>query len=499
MEDHPESGGPTVRAPPHSKDAETALIGGVLRGGKRPDVPPEAFYFPQHRLIWAALREIDSPDAVLLSTRLSEQRMLERAGGNGYIAHILDATTNISNNEAYAGIVLDRWGMRQRIAAARELSEAAFEQDDEALRETESKIAANGWAGARKPWRTASEIAPAGVDWIWRHWLPAGELTLFAAPGGSGKGTFWCHLCACMTNRAPWPDGKITDPVAVAVYSAEDDDRKELVPRLKLAGADLDMVFVLETIEEAYDPPPGVGMVVLDPIGIGFDGDGNAQTSVRPYLMRWAHRAQELDIAYIGVHHFGKYASTKTGAAARDLAIGSTAWVDCSRWCLMMARDRSDETASRILIRAKGNLGGVDYSFGGYRVHAETGDIGRDDRGRLIENKYVKRMEHVEGDADEMLFEALKPPSKDEDVGDNESANAILDVLTRLGGKALRTELVSECKHNGVGASTVQKWLPRLEESNRISYRLARGDEIPKGAKTAKIIELAEQEANPWR
>ena len=53
---------------------------------------------------------------------------------------------------------------------------------------------------------------------------------------------------------------------------------------------------------------------------------------MRAYLAPFNELARRTDAAVVGIHHCGKYANTKLGSRARDLAIGSTAWVDCCRW-----------------------------------------------------------------------------------------------------------------------------------------------------------------------
>ena len=499
MPDHPDAGGAPVpdalnlRAPPHSADAERALIGSVMVGADWSlvsHVKPPAFYLPQHRFVWEAVAAIagdgTTPDAVLVSERLAERQLLERVGGNAYIAELVDGNSGKRNAVKFADIVLDRAGWRERLRAANELQEAVLSGDAVAMRAIEAKMAANGWTGGDRPWTIASEIEMLGVDWLWHHWLPSGHFTLFAAPGGSGKGTFCCHLVACMTNRVPWPNGKITEPRPVAYYTAEDAPKQELMPRLVAAGVDTDAVFVLHTAEAALNPPKSVAMVIVDPVGAGFSGDGNAQTEVRPFVMQWTELAERLDIAVLGIHHFGKFASTKSSSAARDLAIGSTAWVDCSRWLLMMARDRSDEENSRILIRGKGNLGGVDYSHGAYRVRAEHVGLGTDRKGRIIENKRICGIEYVDADADESLFDALKPPSREESTADNDSAGEVMTMLRAAGGVLPRKRIIADAT---ASENTVDKWLQRLVDDGVIEKRRPEAQErVDLGVATSAVI-----------
>ena len=337
-------------------------------------------------------------------------------------------------------------------------------------------------------WRRAADIELRGVSWLMDRWLPAGALTLFAAPGGSGKGTMWCHLAACLTNRVPWPDGSVSEPVDVAVFTLEDDPGIELAPRLEIAGADRRRVFVLDKLTDAYELQPGeVGAIFLDPLSLSFTGE-ESQTNVRAYLTPFNELARRTDAAVVGIHHTGKYPNTKLGARARDLAIGSTAWVDCCRWVLMMAADYKIKGSPRMLIRAKGNLGGVDHSFGGYRVKGEECRYGVDSHGKPITNTRIQSVEYVEGNADELLFEALAAPSKSESTDKNVSAQAIMDILRDHGGVLSQPEIVLTAKEQyQLHPNTVTRWLPRLVKARKLWKRHSTNTELD-ALKDRKIV-----------
>ena len=320
--------------------------------------------------------------------------------------------------------------------------------------------------------RTADEIELRGVSWLWDRWLPQGALTLFAAPGGSGKGTWWCHLAACLTNRVPWPDGSVTEPARIAVFTLEDSPDIELCPRLEIAGADRSKVILLDKLTDAHQLLPGeVAAIFLDPLSLNFSGE-ESQTAVRAYLAPFNELARRTDAAVVGIHHTGKYPNTKLGSRARDLAIGSTAWVDCCRWVLMMCADFKLKGAPRMLIRAKGNLGGVDHSFGGYRIEGREVRYGVDPAGKTITNTRVKSVEYVEGNADELLFDALAAPSKSESTDKNDSAQAIMEIIRDRGGVLSQPEILATAKEEyGFHPNTMARWLPRLVKARKLWKR----------------------------
>jgi len=493
-------GSPHLKAPPFSLEAEQSVIGGIFLKPAAfdlvADLAVDDFHRPAHRIIWGVVREQMSPDSAFrdisdnltIKNELADKGLLEKAGGAEYLVEITEATPGPSNVRAYAAIVKEKARQRRVITTANDIADAAFANDDPGIATGIRKLVTVNATTTGKTKMT--DETPEGIEWIWDRWLPKAALVMLAAPGGSGKGTFWSYIVACATNRHPWPNGFVSEPMDVAVFSPEDDRRRELVPRLKLAGVDADRVHLCDTADIALASTE-CGMVILDPIAQAFAGDGNSAADVRPYIERFANHASQTGQIIIGVHHVGKYAASRKGAAARDLPIGSTAWVDVCRWLLMLARDRSDETGSRLLIRAKGNLGGVDFAQGAWRIHAEDGSLGNDEQGRPIRNKYVSRVEYVEGDADELFFDALESPHKNEESTEqNDTAQTILEVLESLGGRALRGPLVEACRQAGVSARSFDTWIKRLHERKKLIWRKAGIEELPKDAKYSMIAVL---------
>src|SRR3989344_5221416 len=92
----------SLRTPPHSVDAEKALLGAILL---KPDVMhdvsvtvyPESFYADKHRAIYEAVAAIfakgDPIDVVSLVTKLKANSSLERVGGAAYITELIETET----------------------------------------------------------------------------------------------------------------------------------------------------------------------------------------------------------------------------------------------------------------------------------------------------------------------------------------------------------------------------------------------------------------------
>ncbi len=129
-----------LRIPPHSLEAEMALLGSVML---RPDsmyeimdiVRPESFYFEKHRIIYEAMLELFGKhvpvDLLSLSTRLKEKEILERVGGTTFLSELSAMVPSSANIKHYAEIVMKKHIMRQLIEASEHLSHLGFNEAGE--------------------------------------------------------------------------------------------------------------------------------------------------------------------------------------------------------------------------------------------------------------------------------------------------------------------------------------------------------------------------------
>ena len=124
-----------LKVPPHSVEAEQALLGGLmldddawLRVADR--VTASDFYRPAHRVVFEVMAELadrnEAMDVITVSEALSARALLEKAGGNAYLAELTEGSAGAANVHAYAGIVQEQATLRRLIGVAGEISEAAF-------------------------------------------------------------------------------------------------------------------------------------------------------------------------------------------------------------------------------------------------------------------------------------------------------------------------------------------------------------------------------------
>ncbi len=132
------------RVPPHTPEAEQAVLGGILIKNSTLhnliDVLGEDdFYSPVHKAIYAACLELSrqsiAVDLVTLAEQLRKMGKLDEVGGNLYLAELASATVSASNALHHANIVRDKSVQRRLISAASEIISNVFEgaEDTEAL------------------------------------------------------------------------------------------------------------------------------------------------------------------------------------------------------------------------------------------------------------------------------------------------------------------------------------------------------------------------------
>jgi replicative DNA helicase len=131
-------------APPHSLEAEQALLGGLLLDAVAWDniadvVTREDFYRPDHQLIFEAIANLVGEgkpcDVVTVSQELERTGKLEGAGGLAYLSSIARDTPSAANVRAYGDIVRERSLLRQLIRAGTDIAAAVFNNNGETARD----------------------------------------------------------------------------------------------------------------------------------------------------------------------------------------------------------------------------------------------------------------------------------------------------------------------------------------------------------------------------
>ncbi|NKB35091.1 MAG: replicative DNA helicase [Pseudomonadales bacterium] len=124
-----------LKVPPHSVEAEQAVLGGLMIDNTEWDnvadvILPEDFYRAEHQLIFRVMTqqsEASSPiDVVTLVESLNSLNELENAGGLDYLSELAGNARGTANIHAYADIIRERAILRRLISVANNIADTGY-------------------------------------------------------------------------------------------------------------------------------------------------------------------------------------------------------------------------------------------------------------------------------------------------------------------------------------------------------------------------------------
>lgn len=312
------------------------------------------------------------------------------------------------------------------------------------------------------------------VRWVWQDRMPLGELCLIAGREGIGKSTFLAWLAAVITN-GNLPGIYQGEPRGVLYSATEDAYSYTIAPRMLAAGANLDLVYRIDVMED--EGPGGLilprdsrylpeiaeetkaAVLMCDPILSLVDDriNPNHGRELRKALEPLKRAAEAAGVAIPALVHFNK---------TRDVDVlsmfaGSRAWTEVARSALAIARDQNADEYTCVVSQVKNNLGRLDlpnltYTMDDVTLETEEGPnahIGR-----------VRWTGESETDAGEIL--ARRPtPTRDENRA--ASTNLILDWLDDY-GQAASPRQIADGLTGQVNYDNTRKILSRLVNTGEV-------------------------------
>jgi replicative DNA helicase len=151
-----------LRIPPHSIEAESSVLGGLLLDNGAWDrmgdlLVDTDFYRHEHKLIYAAIGALINAskpaDVITVFEQLQNLGKAEEVGGLSYLNSLAQYVPSASNIRRYAEIVRERSILRKLVSASDEIATNAFNTQgksvDKILDEAEQKIFNLGEEGSR--------------------------------------------------------------------------------------------------------------------------------------------------------------------------------------------------------------------------------------------------------------------------------------------------------------------------------------------------------------
>jgi hypothetical protein len=206
----------------------------------------------------------------------------------------------------------------------------------------------------------ASTIMKEHRRWLWPGYLGLNKVAHFGGKSAEGKSPVTDDLAARVSAGLPWPDGaeNVLGPRSVIILAAEDDWADTVLPRLEVAGADLNNIYRFFVTQKTVEITPSldcdckrleeqiqsigdVSLVIIDPI-TNYLGSKkmNAEEEIRGgILMPLSLVAKQHDCSIITVGHFNKRGNE---AAILQRLMGCAAFVGVARDVFVFGPDPED-------------------------------------------------------------------------------------------------------------------------------------------------------------
>ena len=126
---------------PYSPEAEQAVLGAIILDSNVFDRvvdhirSADYFYVALHKMIFATMQEMinfgAAIDFVTLLEKLKQNKAFDEATGKTYLMDLANNCPSISNAEAYAKVIADKYSIRRLITASREIIDDATAGEEE--------------------------------------------------------------------------------------------------------------------------------------------------------------------------------------------------------------------------------------------------------------------------------------------------------------------------------------------------------------------------------
>lgn len=234
----------------------------------------------------------------------------------------------------------------------------------------------------------AAAKASRPLRWLLPGRIPFGQVTVLDGDPDQGKSCLMLDLAARLTRGKPMPladPSTATPPAGVIVLCAEDSVKQVVLPRLQVAGADLDRIIAIrrsfaeaqaaaapgerdeaasisaQSVQLPRDIAAlrelvirsGARLLIIDPL-VAYVGEGvnwHLDHSVRRVLLPLAQLAEELDIAIVVIRHLNK----ETGPKAIYRGSGTMGIIGTAHSGLLVLSDPDDRDV-HLLVTIKQNL-----------------------------------------------------------------------------------------------------------------------------------------------
>lgn len=353
-----------LRIPPHAREAEQAILGGILLDNKALAAATDVitagdFYRHEHRLIFDAICDLVTDgvvaDVVTVFERLDANGTSRDVGGLPYLNDLAQSVPSGANTRRYAEVVRERATLRRLIAASDEIATAAFNTQgrraDDLLEEGFSKlrsISSASPSGRSLPLLGYEELRAhaQAVSWLVKGIVQADAIGVLFGASGTFKTYLALDLALHVVHGLRWL-GRRTQQGPVVIIAGEGGSgvftRLEAwhrARRLKPPGPDMLRVIpvavdlgneawrVAEAAQMAGITP---ALVIVDTLSQTFSGEENSAPEVAAYLRELGNRFRALWHCTVLVLHHSGHSQTDRPRGSTAIQANTSFLMGCFR------------------------------------------------------------------------------------------------------------------------------------------------------------------------
>jgi hypothetical protein len=297
----------------------------------------------------------------------------------------------------------------------------------------------------------SDKVTTRPVEWLWRHHIPRGMLTVVAGRPDQGKGLFAAFLAAEVSKRG----GRI-------LYSAAEDSHGVMTrPRLEAAGAKLSQIllwrFQLPTHQlELFEliTKQKIDLIVIDPLAAHLSsGVSRHSDNIREVLAPLTGLIEKTNTAVVIIEHALKRVPA-SGHPINAIGGSGSGLPAAARAAYLLGIDPAD-TDRRVLVPVKFNIGPRPDPAG---FEIDTLDVAK-----AGEMPFLLPGPDAPG-FNPMLFftarpgESGAPPDKRAS-----SAKWLTNYLVAAGGPVLSKKVYEDAKQYGLSTRTLRRAADDME------------------------------------
>lgn len=309
--------------------------------------------------------------------------------------------------------------------------------------------------------QAASSIVKEHREWLWPGYLGRNKVAHFGGASTEGKSPVTLDLAARVSAGLPWPDGveNKLGAQSVIILAAEDDWSDTIIPRLELAGADLNKIHRFFVKQKTVELTPSldndcqrldaqikaignVALVLIDPI-TNYLGSKkmNLEEEIRGgILMPLADVAKNNDCTIVTIGHLNKRGAE---AGVLQRLMGCAAFVGVARDVFIFGPDPDEEDKYAHTMSEMRNKSAPQLKY-----RTEAVQVAWD--GKESEVIRVKWCGVSHADVDEVVT-----PPKQQDKTNTSRAVMLISGMLRSGAKR-KAEIDQALKEEGIDPEKLQ-------------------------------------------